>query len=583
MTSSPKPDLSPAGCEPGVFLSAGSTGLTCNMGAVNQGMGLHLVPDTQPPQSTQRQPLSPVTRRLLARAREEWTQHEFAAAERSLTNVLSLAPDDPEATRMLGGVVLRLGKHAKAIECFRKVLPVWPDDDDLRLGLGIALYEQGEVDEALRHLRCACEIAPTSASAWFNLGEALAREAHTPEATPSLQRALELDPAHITARLSLAKAQANLGHVDAAVAGFREVLRRDPGNAEGWFGLSNLNTVRFDAADAASLKQALARHNLSERDRELLAFTYAKALEDQGDYAQAFEAFRTANASRRQRIRWDAAGEHRRVEAILRVFANEMPAPLDAQLGREAILIVSIPRSGSTLVEHILASHPEVEGANEIKDLQNAIDAETQRRRSAGSNTAYPLWAPDATAADWQRLGREYMAHTARWRERKPRFTDKSLITWYLVGPALAMLPAARVVVVRRDPVETCLACFRQCFSERSGFACDLDEMADYCADFLRVTRFWVDKYPDRVMDLQYESLVANPEAEIRRMLDFCGLPFDPACLEPHKARRTVQSLPSAAQVRQPIHAGTARSALYGDKLDRLRRRLRDAGVIANE
>lgn len=521
-------------------------------------------------------PLSSVATRLLARARREWVEQQFDAAERSLANVLALAPDNPEATRMLGTVMLRRGKHAKAVECFRKVLAVWPDDDDLRIGLGIALYEQGQVDEAVMHLRRACEVAPASASAWFNLGEALAREAHTQEAMHALQRALDLEPAHLSARLSLARARANLGEVEAAVAGFREVVRRDPANAEGWFGLSNLNVVRFDATDVAHLQRALARPGLAGREYELLAFSHAKALENQGEHAQAFDEFARANASRRQRMQWDAAGEHRRVDAILRVFENDTPPPSDPQLGREAILIVSIPRSGSTLVEHILASHPEVEGANEIKDMQQVVDAETHRRQSA-----FPLWVPDATAGDWQRLGREYIARTARWRERKPRFTDKSLVTWYLVGAAAAMLPAARIVVVRRDPVETCLGCFRQCFSENSGFACDLDEMAGYCADFLRLTRFWLQKYPDRVMDLQYESLVADPGTEVRRLLDFCGLPFDPACLDFHKTARTVQSLPSAAQVRQPIRRDTARSALYGDKLDRLRQRLRAAGVLA--
>ena len=202
------------------------------------------------------------------------------------------------------------------------------------------------------------------------------------------------------------------------------------------------------------------------------------------------------------------------------------------------------------------------------------IDAETRRRASA-----FPLWVPDATAQDWQRLGQEYLARTARWRRAKPRFTDKSLVTWYLVGAALAMLPAARVVVVRRDPVETCLACYRQLFTEQSGFTCDLDEMADYCIDFLRLTRFWLAKHPDRVLDLPYESLVAEPETQIRRLLDFCELPFDPACLDFHKTSRTVLSTPSAAQVRQPLRRDTARSARYGDKLDRLRQRLRDAGV----
>ena len=511
---------------------------------------------------------------MLARAREEWERRDFAAAERSLSNVLALAPNELSAIRMMGMVLQRLGRNVRAIDCFRRVLATHPDDSDIHVCLGIALHESGETDDAVKHLRYACELTPRSASAWFNLGEALVQQVHTDEAVATLRRALELDPEHVSARLSLSKALASLGEVDAAITGFREVLRRDPGNTEGWFGLSNLNTVRFDAADAASLRRALMRQDLSPRDRELLGFTYAKALENQGEYAQAFEAFRVANASRRRRVKWDAAGERKRVEEIQRVFANGTPPPLDDRLGGEVIFIVSIPRSGSTLVEQILASHPQVEGANEIKDITEVIDAETKRR-----NSAFPLWAPDATAEDWQRLGREYLARTARWRKTKPQFTDKSLVSWYLVGAALAMLPAARVVIVRRDPLETCLACFRQLFSERSAFACDLDELADYCIDFLRLARFWIDKYPGRVLDLRYENLLAEPEAEIRRLLDFCNLPFDARCLEFHKTQRAVLSAPSAAQVRQPLRRDTARSARYGDKLDPLRRRLLAAGV----
>lgn len=512
---------------------------------------------------------------MLERARKEWEQRQFEAAEGSLTSVLALAPDCMDALRMLGMVAQRRGHHAKAIDCFRKLLAIFPEDDELHVGLGIALFEQNQPEQALGHFRQACKLAPDSASAWFNFGEALGRHAQSHDSIEALRRAVQLNPEHIPARLSLARVQASLGQINAAIAGYREVVRRDPGNAEGWFGLSNLNTVRFDAADAARMQHALARPGLAGRDYELLAFSYAKALENQGEHAQAYDVFARANASRRQRVKWDAAGERRRVDAILRVFENDMPAPLDPGLGHEAILIVSIPRSGSTLVEQILASHPEVEGANEIKDMTHVIDEETARRQSA-----FPLWVPDANAGDWQRLGRDYLARTARWRMSKPRFADKSLVTWYLVGAALAMMPAARAVVVRRDPVETCLGCFRQCFSENSGFACSMDELADYCIDFLRLTRFWLGKYPDRVMDLQYESLVANPEAEVRRMLEFCGLPFDPACIDFHKTARTVQSLPSAAQVRQPIRRDTARSARYGDKLDRLRARLRDAGVL---
>ncbi len=286
-----------------------------------------------------RQSLSRVAARMLARARIEWERRQFDAAEQSLANVLALAPQDPDATRMLGMVAQRRGDHARAIDCFSQVLAVWPDDSDLRVWLGIVLYEHGETHEAVTHLRDACRLEPASVPAWFNLGEALAREAYSEEAVAALQRALELDPSHIPARLSLARSQANLGQVDAAVAGFREVVRRDPGNEDGWFGLSNLNTVRFDAADTACLQHALARGDLSPRAGELLGFTLAKALEGQGDYAQAFETFRRANASRHSRVRWDAAGERRRVDAILHAFADGAPPPLDARVGHEVILI----------------------------------------------------------------------------------------------------------------------------------------------------------------------------------------------------------------------------------------------------
>ncbi|MBD8899105.1 tetratricopeptide repeat-containing sulfotransferase family protein [Rhodanobacter sp. DHG33] len=526
-------------------------------------------------ETTHSSSLSPAAAQLLERARSEWRQRQFEAAERSVQQVLSLAPGNPDALRMLGVMAQHRGDQARAVDCFRRVLPVWPHDSDLHVGLGIALHERGEIEEAMTHLRRGCELDPASASAWFNLGEALWRRARTDEAIAALQRTLELAPAHLPSRLSLAKAQASQGQIDAAVTGFREVLRRDPGNAEAWFGLSNLNTVRFDATDTTHLRQALARGGQTPRHRELLGFSLAKALEDQGDYTQAFDLFRQANASRRQRVQWNATGERQRVEAIQRIYAHDTPAPLDPALGREVIFIVSVPRSGSTLVEQILASHPEVEGANEIKDLSQVIDAETHRRHSA-----FPLWTPHASAADWQRLGKEYLARTAPWRKAKPRFTDKSLVNWYLVGAALAMLPSARVVVVRRDPLETCLACFRQLFTEQSSFTCDLDEMADYCIDFIRLTRFWLERYPDRVFDLEYETLTAEPEPTTRRLLDFCGLPFDPACLEFHKTSRAVLSSPSAAQVRQPMRRDTARSARYGDRLDGLRQRLRDAGVL---
>jgi tetratricopeptide (TPR) repeat protein len=518
--------------------------------------------------------LSPVAARLLARARGEWEARQFEAAERSLASVLALAPGDPKAVRMLGMVARRRSDHAKAVDCFRTVMPVWPEDFFLRTELGLSLFSLGEVGEATEHFRHACELAPDSGPSWFNLGEALWQQAYGEEAVKALQRALALEPRHIEARLSLARAYAGLGRVDAAVAEFREVVRRDPVNADAWYRLS-MNAASFDTADTARLQRLFACGDLPVRAHYLLGFAFAKALEDQGDHARSFEILQMANASQRSstQVKWDAAEEGRFVDGILDAFANPISSTTDPAAGKEAILVTGMPRSGSTLVEQILVSHPEVEGANEIKDMPHVIHAESRRRGSA-----FPLWAADATAQDWQRLGQEYLARTARWRTTRPRFTDKNLLGWHYVGAALAMLPQARVVIVRRDPVETCLACYRHCFTDAAGFACDLDDLADYCAGFLRLTRFWLERYPTRVFDLQYEALVANPEQVIRNVLDFCGLPFDPACLAPHKTPRAVLT-PSAAQVRQPLHHGTARSSRYGEILDPLRQRLRDAGV----
>ncbi|WHZ19758.1 MAG: TPR domain protein [Rhodanobacteraceae bacterium] len=521
-------------------------------------------------------PLPPAVQGLLQRAADELNGGQPAAASRTLAKVLALAPGNLEAIRLTGIAAQREQDHPTAIACFRQVLPSRPNDASLHILIGISLFEYGEFDGAITHLQRAAELEPNSVLAWFNLGEALKRQARTDEALAALQQAVRADPTHMPAQLALARAQVNRGQIDAAVQGFRQILQREPANADAWFGLANLNTLRFTADDVAQLRRAYARDDLPSGMRIHLGFALAKSLEDQGNYDDAFEVFRAVNALQCQQGKWDAAKDHARVEAILRAFEGWMPpAPTDAQRGREVIFIVSLPRSGSTLVEQILASHPEVEGANEIRDLADVVNAETQ-----GRPEDFPLWIASATPADWQRLGEDYLARTTRWRTRKPRFTDKNLVTWYLLGTALAMLPAARFVIVRRDPVETCLACYRQLLSSDASYCNDLDDMADYCIDFMRLTRLWLQQFPERVLDLEYEMLVAEPEPTIRRLLDFCELEFDPACLAFHATSRTVMSAPSAAQVRQPLRRDTARAARYGHKLDGLRARLRAAGLV---
>ncbi len=489
--------------------------------------------------------------------------------------MFALMPEDPAAVRLSGMVAQRLGNHEHAVACFQRALAAWPEDPDLYMDLGRALRGRGDAEGGIAAMQQACSIAPDRAETWFHLGEAFFANARAEAAIEAMQKARALDPKKPGIGVSLARILVVAGRVDDAVLEFRSVLQHEPGNADAWLGLANLNTVRFDDADTKQLQEAWDVVKRTDTERECIGFSYARALEDRSEYAAAFDVLAEANASRHRRSTWSAVSERRLVDAIQTAFKGDLPVSSDPGSGREVIFIAGMPRSGTTLVEQILASHPEVEGANELKALPKLIGLETRQGRGA-----FPLWVPGAAADDWRRLGHAYLEETARWRTVKPRSVDKNLTNWLLVGAVLAMLPAARVVIVRRDPVETCLACFRQCFGEPIEFADDLRDLAAYYANFLELTRFWRERFPDRVMDLEYEALVAQPETSIGRLLDFCELPPSSECLEFHKTRRAIFSVPSAAQVREPLREKTARSAFYGSKLDPLRQYLRDAGVL---
>lgn len=363
--------------------------------------------------------------------------------------------------------------------------------------------------------------------------------------------------------MCLADAQTGLGDIATAARNYREVLRHQPLHAQAWFSLADLKTEPLTLQDAKHLRRALASSAVGTDDRIQLGFALAKALEDQGDFAAAFEALQQANALKRRSVPWDAAVERVHVNAIMTAFARPASAtPLDPTLGTEVIFIVSLPRSGSTLIEQILASHPSVEGANEITDLPQVIDDESKRL-----GRPFPQWVADATAEDWARLGRDYLVRTARWRRTRPRFTNKNLITWQLVGAIRAMLPGARIVSCRRDPLETCFACYRQLFSNGAYFSYDPRDMVMHYQDYERLVRHWLAQFPQHVFDFSYDELLPDPEARICQLQDFCDLEFDAACLNPHQTIRTVRSTPSAAQVRQPLGARSSYSTRYGELL----------------
>lgn len=509
--------------------------------------------------------LPPAATHLLGKAAIALSRKEAAAAEQAAIGVLALVPDCVEALRLLGLAEHMRGDCAAAVATFQQALALNPDDALIRMNLGTSQYDRSEFEAALGSLRRACDLAADFAPAWFNLGKMLKMRGRADEAIIALQRALDLDRENVAARMTLAGVQASLGAVAEASANYREVLRLHPDHPDAWMGLSNLKVVRFGKDDLAGLQRVLQFHQLTAQARVSLSFALARALEDQADYREAFRVFGKANALQRRQVNWNASAASSEVDAILDVFARPLSGATDVRQGEEVIFIVCLPRSGSTLTEQILASHPQVEGANELTDLQQVIDDESARR-----GVSFPQWAAVAAPADWTRLGREYLARTEQWRQHKPRFTDKNLINWRLVGAAMAMLPGARVVNSRRDAVENCFGCYRQLFTSGNDFSYDLDDIASYWRDYDRLSRHWQRLFPESFFEQVYESLQTDPEAQIRRLLAFCGLEYDPACLDFHLTERVVRTA-SAAQVRQPLRRDTSRGALYGKDLDRLR------------
>jgi tetratricopeptide (TPR) repeat protein len=512
--------------------------------------------------------LSPRVARMAQEAAAAIDRRHLGDARRSLVAASVLAPGHPEILRLQGVLSHLEGRINDAVATLRDALAVAPDDTLILNNLGISLRESGDADRAIEMFERATLLDPDLAAAFFNLGKTLKSQARPEEALPHLQRALELSPTHVPARIVLGDSLKALGQIDDAAQAFRDALRLNPRNAQAWFSLANIKTIPLTLREANQLEQLLRERSLNDDDRVRMGFTLAKALEDNAQYEKSFAALSEANRCKRRHMPWDAARFSSEIRAILEACARPSVATAPSAQGGEVIFIVSLPRSGSTLTEQILAAHPEIEGASELPDLPDVINQESQRR-----GEEFAVWYGKATADDWERLGKEYLHRTRRWRENKPRFTDKGLANWQSVAAALAMLPAARIVVCRRDPLETCLACFVQLFARGQHFSYAIDDVVAYWQDFDQLCRHWLDIYPGQVRDMVYEELLEEPERVTRELLTFCGLSFEPACLRFHEASRSVRTA-SAAQVRQPLRRDTARADRYGSALDELRHAL---------
>ncbi len=367
------------------------------------------------------------------------------------------------------------------------------------------------------------------------------------------RRCLSLRPAHLGALLGLGHVLKAVGDYDDAVASYNACIREAPDHGETYWSLANLKTYRFDDAMVAEMEKRAGAQGDNVQSEVNFLFALGKAYEDRGDYERAWDFYRRGNERQRAEVAYDPVQTEVMNDRIVEVYTPEFLASLEGAGDPDPspIFILGLPRSGSTLLEQILASHPEVEGTSELPYI-GRLATSLSRNRAGGVN--YPEAMRDQSRVSLAALGAEYLAR-ARMHRRTgaPRFIDKMPNNFPNVGLIALILPNAKIIDARRHPLDACLSCYRQLFANGQNFTYDLTEIGEYYVQYQRMMDHWASVLPGRVLTVQYEAVVGDFEAEVRRLLEFCGLPWNEACLRFYESDRPVRT-PSAEQVRQPIY-----------------------------
>ena len=481
-------------------------------------------------------------------------QGKFEEAEASYRAVIAIRPDYTDAYFNLGDTLMSQKRAEDAEVCYHQALYLKPDFVEAYSHLGVSLKKQGRSVEAEGNFRKALALRPDYATAHNNLGNALQDQERVAEAEACYRQAISYKSDYAEAYSNLGNTLKSEGRLDEATQALEHAIALKPDFVEPHFGLSVLKTYAQDDPHLAILeKQRPVVDHLPVETRIRYWFALGKAYEDTGRFDESFVAYEQGNRLKHGLLAWDEAEDDAMLEELMTVFSKDFFAarPRPTHAGRAPIFIVGMPRSGTTLLEQILSTHPGVFGAGELRDLNEVVveampDADYRQ---------YPNAVAGFSSEEFRRVADQYAERVWRHAPDATRITDKMPSNFFYIGMIHLMLPEAKIIHAMRDPMDSCFSCYSRLFNKANvRFAYDLGTLGRYYARYIKLMRHWHEVLPPgTILDLHYEDMVADTEAQARRVLEYVGLPWDDGCLEFHRNTRRVKTA-SLAQVRKPIY-----------------------------
>ena len=481
-------------------------------------------------------------------------QGEYEKALNWLNKSIELDPDNAATHSNLGNTFRFLGESRKAAAAYKQAIELNPHQCSYSLNLGGVLIELEELDEAVECFNQVLQLDPENQKAYLGLGKALNAQGNLDQAVASYQKAISIDPANPNCYSELGGAYGDHGETDKAISALRKALEIDPKLIPAYQELTRNKKFTEADADVKAMESLFPMKETTDTKKSDLAFSLGKAYEDLGEFDKSMEFVTRAARLKRSSFDYSIEESSKYFDRIKQVFSADFFSEY-ADVGdpdRTPIFVLGMPRSGTSLVEQILASHPAVFGAGELYNLLSVYRSLDKSIDGPKSNT-FPEALIGLGPDEFANLGKQYVASIRKYSARATFIVDKMPHNFLRIGFIRAILPNARIIHCTRAPLDNCLSLFKTDFRKGHPYSYDLGELGQYYKLYRELMDYWKTTLPGFIHDLNYEELVSHQEEQTKRLLQYCELPWDDACMNFHKTRRKIKTA-SNAQVVRPIY-----------------------------